>query len=261
MTSEPTPAEAEWVRASTDPAKAALFVPLAVALNRLDVGLLVPLLADRCTYGSQAVLEELSGRDAVVDYLHGKLAALRAVGERQLATTELAADPGGRPCTLVRQRSSAYGRPGLGTIAGFHRIDLAPDGRVGRLFFVTSVPPPGLCRGAGLFPGLSPEQVRAAREFQGERIPLSAEVSLTLFAMPNVAACDEMARSLRELAGELAPAHFRLVTPKNREACAEHGVTGFPTMLVTWRGETVRTIDGYHTNDQVREALADLFSH
>jgi len=77
--------------------------------------------------------------------------------------------------------------------------------------------------------------------------------------MPRVLACDEMARDLRELVAAYAPAKIRLVTPGNREACLEHGVTGFPTLLVTWRGATVRALDGYHTNEQVREALADLF--
>ena len=124
---------------------------------------------------------------------------------------------------------------------------------------MTSVPPPGECRGAGLFPGLAEEQVRRAREHEGERIPLSREVTITLFAMPRVGACDEMARDLQALAPDFAPARFRLVTPKNREACIEHGVTGFPTLLVTWRGATVRVLDGYHTNEQVRAALADLF--
>jgi hypothetical protein len=77
--------------------------------------------------------------------------------------------------------------------------------------------------------------------------------------MPRVLACDEMARDLRDLIVEYTPAKIRLVTPKNREACLEHGVTGFPTLLVTWRGATVRALDGYHSNEQVREALADLF--
>jgi hypothetical protein len=78
--------------------------------------------------------------------------------------------------------------------------------------------------------------------------------------MPRVSACDEMARDLRRLVAVYAPARFRLVTPKNREACIEHGVTGFPTLLVSWRGATVRALDGYHTNEQVRATLADLFA-
>jgi hypothetical protein len=256
---DPTPAEHSWIGASSDPAKAAHFVRIAAAFNLLDAGLLAPLLAEGCTYGSQSVLEDMRGKSAVAAYFAEKLAALRAAGAEHLATAELAADPGGRPCSLLRQRASAYGRPGLGTIAGYHRIALAQDGRISQLFLVTSVPPPGECRGAGLFPGLTEEQVRRAREHEGERIPLSREVTITLFAMPRVSACDEMARDLQSLATDYAPARFRLVTPKNREICIEHGVTGFPTLLVTWRGATVRVLDGYHTNEQVRAALADLF--
>ena len=259
MPYDPTPAESAWIGASSDPAKAAHFVRIAAAFNLLDPGLLAPLLTEDCTYGSQSVLEEKRGKVAVTAYFAEKLAALRDAGVELLATAELAADPGGRPCTLLRQRASAWGRPGLGPVAGYHRIALAPDGRVSQLFLVTSVPPPGQCRGAGLFPGLADEQVRRAREHEGERIPLSREVTITLFAMPRVGACEEMAGSLQALATDYAPARFRLVTPKNREACVKHGVTGFPTLLVTWRGATVRVLDGYHTNEQVREALADLF--
>ena len=255
-----TPAEQAWIDGSADAAKATLCVPLAAAFNRLDAALLEPLLTEGCVYESQSAIEGLRGKAAVVGYFDGKFATLRAAGAGHLTTAELAADPGGKPCVLLRQRSSVYGRPGLGAIAGFFRVFPAGTaGQLGRLMLVTSVPPPGLCRGAGLFPGLSPDEVRQAREFEGGRIPLSEEVAFVLFAMPRVLACDEMARDLRELVAAYAPAKIRLVTPGNREACLEHGVTGFPTLLVTWRGATVRALDGYHTNEQVREAWADLF--
>ncbi|MHB8836925.1 MAG: hypothetical protein ACYC9Y_14650 [Candidatus Methylomirabilia bacterium] len=260
MVSRPTPAEQSWIDAAAVPAKAVLCVPLAAAFNRLEVGIFEPHLAEDCSYESQSVLEGLRGKRDVLSYLGEKFAALRAAGDAHLATAELAADPGGKPSVLLRQRSSLYGRPGLGAIAGFFRVFPAADGeRLGRLVLVTSVPPPELCRGAGLFPGLSADELRRAREFEGERIPLSEEVVFTLFAMQRVLACDEMVRDLRDLVAGYAPAKLRLVTPKNREACIRHGVTGFPTLLVTWRGTTVRTLDGYHSNAKVREALADLF--
>jgi hypothetical protein len=259
MTYVPTPAENEWAVASAEPAKAVLCLPLAATFNRLDLGHLEPILAADCSYESQSVLEGLRGKADVLRYLGEKLAALRAAGAGHLATAELAADPGGKPCALLRQRSSSYGRPGLGAVAGFFRVTPATDGRIGRLLLVTSVPPPGLCRGTGLFPGLSDDEVRGARDFEGERLPLSGEVTFMLFAMQRVSACDEMVRGLRELMAGYTPAKLRLVTPKNREVCIEHGVTGFPTLLIVWRGETVRALDGYHTNEQVRAALADLF--
>ena len=256
----PTPAEQSWIDGSVDPVKAALCVPLAAAFNRLDAELLAPILTEGCVYESQSAIEGIRGKAEVLGYFDGKFATLRVAGAGHLTTAELAADPGGKPCVLLRQRSSVFGRPGLGTIAGYIRVFPAgSDGRLGRVMLVTSVPPPGLCRGADLFPGLSEDEVCQARAFEGGRIPLSEEVTFTLFAMPRVLACDEMARDLRDLIVEYTPAKIRLVTPKNREACLEHGVTGFPTLLVTWRGATVRTLDGYHSNDQVRAALADLF--
>jgi hypothetical protein len=256
-----TPAERFWIEGSVDVAKATLCVPLAAAFNRLDAGSLEPLLTAGCLYESQSAIEGMRGKADVLSYLGEKFAALRAAGAAHLTTAELAADPGGKPCVLLRQRSSVYGRPGLGAIAGFCRVFPAGTaGQLGRLMVVTSVPPPALCRGAGLFPGLSEDEVRQAREYEGELIPLSEEVTFVLFAMPRVLACDEMARDLRGLvSAAYAPAKVRLVTPKNRAACLEHGVTGFPTLLVTWRGTTVRTLDGYHSNEQVRAALADLF--
>ena len=255
-----TPAERSWIDGATDPAKAVCCVPLAAAFNRLDAGFLEPILTEGCIYESQSAIEGVRGKATVLGYLAEKFDTVRAAGAAHLTTAELATDPGGKPCVLLRQRSSSYGRPGLGPIAGFFRaFPAGADGHLGRVMLVTSVPPPGLCRGAGLFPGLSEDQLRRAREFEGERIPLNEEVGFTLFAMPRVLACDEMARDLRGLAAGYAPAKLRLVTPKNREACVEHGVTGFPTLLVTWRGTTVRTLDGYHSNDQVRAALADLF--
>ena len=261
MSHLPTPAERSWVEDAADAVKAACCVPLAAAFNRLDAALLEPILTEGCVYESQSAIEGLRGKTEVLGYLAEKFATVRAAGAFHLTTAELAADPGGKPCVLLRQRSSVYGRPGLGAIAGFFRVFPAgADGRLGRLMLVTSVPPPGLCRGDGLFPGLSESAVRQAREFEGERIPLSEEVTFTLFAMQRVLACDEMVRGLRDLVAGYSPAKLRVVTPKNREACLEHGVTGFPTLIVTWRGATVRTLDGYHTNEQVREALADLFS-
>lgn len=259
-TYDTTTAEQSWIDGSADSAKAALCVPLAAAFNRLDARLLEPLLSDGCVYESQSAIEGVRGKAEVLGYLGEKFVTVGAGGRAHLTTAELAADPGGKPCVLLRQRSSVYGRPGLGPLAGFFRVFPAGvHGHLGRLMLVTSVPPPGLCRGAGLFPALSEDEVRQARDFQGERIPLGEEVGFTLFAMPRVLACDEMARDLRGLIAEYAPAKIRLVTPKNREACLRFGVTGFPTLLVTWRGATVRTLDGYHSNEQVREALADLF--
>lgn len=259
MSYAPAPAEISWAAGATEGAKAALFVPLAAAFNRLDSGLLAPVLAEGCVYESQSALEGVRGKDEVLGYLDERFAALRAAGAANLTTAELAADPGGKPTVLLRQRASGYGRPGLGADVGFFRMMPSGAGGIGRLMLVTSVPPPGLCRGAGLFPGLSPDEVQRARDFEGGRIALSAEVTFMLFAMERVVACDEMVRGLRELVAGYAPAKLRLITPKNREACIEHGVTGFPTLLILWRGAPVRALDGYHSNEQVRAALADLF--
>lgn len=260
MRHQTTPAERSWIDGSVDATKAACCVPLAAAFNRLDAGLLEPILTDGCVYESQSAIQGIRGKAEVLGYLNEKFATVRSAGAAHLTTAELAADPGGKPCVLLRQRSSIYGRPGLGAIAGFFRVFPAGgEDRLGRVMLVTSVPPPGLCRGAGLFPWLSADEVRQASGFEGERIPLSEEVTFTLFAMPRVLACDEMARDLRDLVVEYTPAKIRLVTPKNREVCSEHGVTGFPTLLVTWRGATVRMLDGYHSNEQIRAALADLF--
>ena len=258
---KPTAAETAWAEGSAQPAAGALCIRAAAAVNRLDAGILEPLLAKGCTYGAQSAQEELHGRDAVLDYLGAKFETLGAAGPRGLLTAELAADPGGTPCVLLRQRSSAYGRPGLGSVSGYWAVAARPDGTIGQIYMVSAVPPPEKCVGAGLFPGLTSEEVEAHRHFAGERIPLSGAVTFLLFAKPRVSQCDEMVRAVPQLAQSFPAVRFRVVTPSNREACIEHGVTGFPAIHVQWRGETVRTLDGHLTNEQIREALADLFEH
>ena len=62
-----TAAEQSWINNSTDPAKAALCVPLAAAFNRLDAGLLEPVLAAGCVYESQSAIEGMRGKMEVLE--------------------------------------------------------------------------------------------------------------------------------------------------------------------------------------------------
>lgn len=259
MSYEPTAAENAWADAASRPATAALCVQAAAAINRLDAALLSPLLAEHATYGAQSVIEEMAGRDVIVTYFTDKFVTLREAGPAGLLTAELATAIDGAPCALLRQRASAYGTPGLGPVIGYWSIAPRPDGSIGQLLLVTSVPPPERCVGSGLFPGLPPDELERHRAFAGQRIPLSPEVTFLLFAKARVGPCDNMVSALPELAAGFQPARFRVVTPGNRATCIEHGVTGFPTLIVQWRGETVFTVDGYRTNEQLREALAGLF--
>jgi hypothetical protein len=255
-----TEQEAAWAAAFGPASPAPLGAQLAAAINRLDAGAFAALLAEWCTYESQAVREALEGGEKVAAHFAGKFELLRAAGPAALVSAELATDPAGRPCVLLHQRDSAFGRPGLGKLASYLTAAVRSDGKAVALHMGSSVPSPSECRGSGLFPGLDDREVAARRSFEGGRIPLSPEVTLLLFAMPRVSVCDDMVRSFRETLALLQPARGRVVASGAKDACAEHGVSGFPTLLVQWRGETVRTLEGHHSPQQIRAALDDLFS-
>lgn len=256
----PTTQESAWVEARVPSPSAPLCIQAAAAFNRLDADLFASLLAEGCIYESQAVNRPLAGGPQIAEHFAAKFDLLRQAGPAALVSAELAVDPAGRPCVLLHQRDSAYGRPGLGHLSAYLVPTARPDGKAGRLFMMSSVPPPEQCTGSGLFPGIDAATLAANRGHEGGRIPLSAEVVLMLFAMPRVSVCDEMVRSLKETAADFHPATVRVVPSSDKQTCIEHGVSGFPTLIVKQRGETVRTLGGYRTPAQLRDELRDLFA-
>ena len=256
----PTEQEAAWAAGFGPASPASHCIQAAAAVNRLDDALFAAILADGCLYESQAVNRPIEGGGQIAAHFAGKFALLREAGPASLVSAELAVDPGKRPCVLLHQRDSAFGRPGLGHLASYLVPGSRQGGKVLQLSMMSSVPPPEDCTGAGLFPGLDAAALAERRAFQGERIPLSEEVVFLLFAMARVSVCDEMVRSLKETAADFEPARVRVVPSSDKKTCVEHGVSGFPTLIVKHRGGAVRTIAGYRTPAQLRQDLEDLFS-
>ena len=72
-------------------------------LNHLDVDHIEPLLAEDFHYASQNVFAEITSKAEFLDYITGKLAAIKQSGERVWAELgELQAWPGG-PCLVIAQ--------------------------------------------------------------------------------------------------------------------------------------------------------------
>ena len=255
----PSSDEQRWIGASRDPVQAGLCAQFAAGFNRLDFGFIGDLLADECTYGSQAVLEDLEGKEAVAHYLSGKLDTLRRSGTGVLVRAELAQESmQGNPCIALYQRNSAYGKPGLGNLIGYMTIDRNVEGKVAGCFTVTGAPHPTTCRRSGLFPGLDEEAVERDRTFEGMKLPRSDEVAFVLFVIDNVDICKHMRASVDEVLPDFRPIRLIQYTDQD-EACYEHSIMTFPTIDIVYEEEIVRRIEGYHAADGLRAQLSDLF--
>jgi hypothetical protein len=136
----------------------------ARAWNTLDPEPIIEHLADDAVYESQNVLEPLRGREAIADYLRGKMATLQAHPEAAVrAEVGYVGDqdgqgvmlgfPGqttGRPCVLVAQGAS----PEPQTL-----VLLEVDGRRIRRIDICSVAPaPSDATRTGVYPGLKPNE-------------------------------------------------------------------------------------------------------
>ena len=133
----------------------------ARAWNTLDPELIIAHLADDAVYESQNVLEPLRGREAIADYLRGKMATIRAhpeaavraelgyVGD-QYGQAAMLGFPGqmtGRPCVLLAQGAS----PEPQTL-----VLLEGDGgRIRRVDVCTVAPAPSRATRTGVYLGLS----------------------------------------------------------------------------------------------------------
>jgi hypothetical protein len=259
MSYEPTPEEVRWIERSGNPA-ADLMVRYAAGANRLDPELIRPLLARNCTYGSQAVLEDLTGKKAVMDYLSGKFETLKEMGPGSLLRVQLAYDTeGAGPCLLYQQRFSSFGRPGIGEVAGYQLAEVNTGKRIKRLFLVTAIPSPSKVLVSGLFPGVDRERILEEINYQGPLLPLSEEVSFVLFMLRGNPISEMMEGSVSGSMEDYPGVGLELVGDDDFERCGRHGITALPTLDVTYRGETVRRIEGLHDRSSMRLKLADLF--
>jgi hypothetical protein len=139
----------------------------ACAWNVLDPERIIAHLAEDAVYESQNVLEPLRGREAIADYLRGKMATIRAhpgatvraelgyVGD-QFGRRVSLGFPGqmtGRPCVLVAQGASD--KPEALVL-----LEIG-GGQIRRIDLCSVVPEPSRATRTGVYPGLSDAEQNA----------------------------------------------------------------------------------------------------
>jgi hypothetical protein len=121
---------------------------LARSWNRLDPELLAPWLAESVRYESPATDFYLSGRQAVMDYLHRKVQRIEEAGGDARIRAELGwvatARSGRRECVISSQ--------GEVERAALFLVALAADRRIERIEVSTCDPDPRLAEGSGVVP-------------------------------------------------------------------------------------------------------------
>ena len=136
----------------SNPAAFGSCVQYARAFNTLDSGPLSQILAQDVVYGSQHVFEELQGRPRVLEYLSGKIGALRRAGTNAEVAMEVGGAPGNRriPGLVVWQRSAADAEL---TRVAWLDLQYDSDGRITRLWMCGVAPSAASAMATGSFPG------------------------------------------------------------------------------------------------------------
>jgi hypothetical protein len=254
-----TEQEQQWVQSQSDSDQAMLCLQFAAGINHLNYSWIEPLLGDHTTYGSQTIWEELEG-DKLREYWEGKLETLRRSGDKIRATIELAHESmHDDPCILIYQRKSDLGNPGLGDMVGYTTIESDGQGQIAKMFAVSAVPAPSSCKRTGIFPGISTDELKAAKESQGEKLKPSTEVEFVLFLMTNTNICSAMEQAVEEVMPDYAPAALRKVDSEDMATCSEFGIISFPTLDIVHEGSTIRRLVGQYPAVHIRQELTDLF--
>ena len=119
----------------------------AIAWNQLDFSALEPHLDDSVRYSSQQVLDELVGKDAVVEYIAGKMETIKAAAPQSQVYAESGktiSNPPRRPCVIMAQGA----RDNLVGLVLFE----VRDGRIHRIDFCTVLPDPRSAYRSGEYP-------------------------------------------------------------------------------------------------------------
>jgi len=115
----------------------------AKMINLLDVSKLAPILADDFHYTSQTVLEELTTKEAFLEYFSAKFETMRSASALLFAEMATWDAYGGGPCVVLAQ----YERQNLiGTVVG--KVE---NGKLAALTFCI-VPPPQTATRSGDYP-------------------------------------------------------------------------------------------------------------
>ena len=151
-----------WIDDQRDPQEARWLSRYALAFNSLVIDPLREALSPGVTYESQSVFDKLIGQESLIQYLDGKLRAIRRSKNRIAA--ELAEFPGGQPCVAVFQAASELDTNWLDTPLAAMTVRMDPSGLAKSMLMITCVPSPSSAEGTGLFPGcVTPPTIRERR--------------------------------------------------------------------------------------------------
>ena len=118
----------------------------AMMMNTLDAGVIEPFLADDFHYSSQWVFEEITSKQAYLDYIHPKLKAVRESGTKVWAEMAHLEQEIPGPCVVLAQESKdALLSLVLGKVA---------NGKLTRLD-MCGAPSPWSAKRSGEYPGLT----------------------------------------------------------------------------------------------------------
>jgi hypothetical protein len=253
--------EEGFFRGSPDPALAKLCARYARAFNVLEESWLDDLFAGDAVYESQVVTERLEGRDAILEYLEGKLETLRQCGEDHRVRMELAEFvPDRRPCLAVYQREGRYDGSGLGRRIGLLILTARESRHLGQVFMAVAVPRPESARGSGVFPGIAKIRIDAESRPPTTRPP-SRELTGHVFMIDGKTPLDvQMRQSAQRALAGLRRATSQIVVHRLTEAAgerraAEYGVFGFPALVVEAGGHVILRLEGYRRAEEIRPAI------
>ena len=246
-----------WIQQQPNPELARACARFGEFLNKVRPDL-DGQLASSCVSRSQYWRDVYQGCDEVEAYFQSWLRhPLRKV------FAELATDPVRRePCLLMHVRDSWYGRMGLGEVRSYLTLRLDGEARIEEVYGISVVPSPSACRRAGLFPGLTPEELQAEVDREGPRLPRSEALGLKLYLL------DEYRESSWPLAEKVAALAKRLGLPEpdvryfrwgDAHSSRDH-VLQQGTVILTLDSKNVRTMQNWKSSDVLEEILSGLLA-
>lgn len=238
----------DWQTATASRAETFLCLRYALAFNQLDATWLDGALAPEVTYESQSVFDVLTGPDAVMEYLRGKLNTLRQNPDTKVRA-ELALLPQGRPCVAMFQGRNAYHANWLDQAMAATTFSAGSNGRAVRILMITTVPSPATTRRSGIYPGVdappteTPKRfIRPTADYQGLRFEV--------FLLDGQMGLDREMRARMRQALDSFPGAQYLEFNSQQMKVDEHervglaGFNGFPGVAAYWREHLIHTHQG-----------------
>lgn len=250
---------ARWMSRQPSRERAAACVRHALAFNTLDAGWLSGAFAPLVTYDSQHAFETLNEHRHVFAYLRRKIDSFRnnrSVRPRfELATTAM-----GEPCAAGFQPIGALDRTWLDSPLTNVVFTADPVGLISSILIITVAP--ARAHRSGIFPGMTGdggerpcEFVRPTSDYRG--------LEFVFFLLDGEIRLDQRMRQVAAQTLALFPgAASRLVvstrmTDADYNAIRRAQLSGFPSVVVYYRGEGVYRCQGLITADKLTAAIRD----